>query len=133
MPLTCLFHDGGRIRNESLQASEGFVSRLQNFRVGLNKLREVAEEAMGWFEEVKLGVSLLPLSEALQEFLPISSHKLSCELNNVRVNICQHWMTYDILVRGIWAHIPCFPPLLRITTIYRLANLSLVQVFTGFE
>ena len=88
---------------------------------------------MGWLKEVKLGVSLLPLSETLQEFLPISSHELSCELNNVRVYICQHWMTYDILVRGVRPHISSFPPLLRVATIYRLANLSLVHVFTGFE
>ena len=88
---------------------------------------------MGWLKEVKLGVSLLSLSEALQEFLPVSSHELSCELNNVRVYICQHWMAYDILVRGIWADIPGFPPLLRVAPIYRLANLTLVQVFSGFE
>ena len=116
-----------------MHAREGFVSRLQDFRVGLNQLSEVAEETMGRLKKVKLGVSLLPLSETLQEFLPISSHELSCELNNVRVYISQHRMTYNILVRGVWPHIPGFFPLLRVATIYHLTNLSLVQVFTGFE
>ena len=116
-----------------MQAREGLVSRLQNFRVGLDQLSEIPEEAMSWLKEVKLGVTLLPLSETLQELLAIARHKLSRELNNVRVYICQHRMTYDILVRGVWPHIPGFLPLIRVATIYHLANLALVQVFTCFE
>ena len=133
MPLTSRFHDGGRICNESLQASKGFVSRLQHLRVGLNQLSEIAEETMSRLKEVKLGISLLPLSETLQEFLSVSSHELSCKLYNVRVYICEYWMTNDILIRCVWPHIPGFLPLFRVATIYRLANLSLVQVFTGFK
>ena len=81
---------------------------------------------MGWLKEVKLGVALLPFSETLQELLPISRDKLSSKLNNVRIYICQHRMTYEILVRGVWAHIPGFLPLLWVAAIYHLANLSLV-------
>lgn len=116
-----------------MQAREGLISRLQHFRVGLDQLSEIAEETMSWLEEVKLGVTLLPLSETLQELLAIARHKLSRELYNVRVYICQHRMTYDILVRGVGPHISAFLSLIRVATVYHLANLALIQVFTGFE
>ena len=116
-----------------MEARESLVSRLQHLRVGLDQLSEIAEEAMSWLQEVKLGVSLLPLSETLQELLSVARHKLGCQLYNVRVYICQHWMADDILVRGVGPHIPGFLSLVRVATVYHLANLALVQVFTGFE
>ena len=124
------FHDCRGIWSKFLESWENVISWLQDFRVRFNELSEITEKTMGWLQEVKLGVPLLPFSESLEEFLTISRHELSSELNDIWVNICKNGVTDDKLVGRIRSYISLLPALLRISTKNDLSQFPLIRVFS---
>lgn len=76
---------------------------------------------MGWLEEVKLRVSLLTLSQSLQESLAVLRHKLSSKLDDIAVHVGQDWVAHIELFWRIGSYIASGLSLIWVPTVYELS------------
>lgn len=120
-----------RLLQVALELLKLIIAGVEDLRVALDKLREVAEEAVCRLEELELRVALLPLSQPLQELLAIPSNELRSQLDNVRVDISQDGRVLDReLVGRLRADVAQRAPLVRVSAEYDLLELLLVGVLT---
>jgi hypothetical protein len=128
--LSCRLKNRSSVFCKTLYPGELFRPWDKNLGVRFNELGKVAKEAVSRFKEVELWVTLLFLSEALEEFLAVPRNKLSCKLDNIHIDVRQDWMTNRELLLRIWSHFSSDPSLLWIATENKFFELPLILIFS---